>query len=81
MKVDGFDLDIREESVLVEEHRASSVVSHVEPVREELVVNVFNRFLQCDDMPLACDLFLNSALPSTSRSWIPVVDAQRFVYG
>ena len=38
VKVDGFDLDIREESVLVEEHRASSVVGHMEPVREELVV-------------------------------------------
>ena len=52
---DGFDIDIGEESVLVEEHRAYSVVGHVEPVREELVVKVFNRFLQCDDMPLACD--------------------------
>ena len=29
-----------------EEHRASSVVSHVEPDREDLGVNVPNRFLQ-----------------------------------
>ena len=80
MEVDGFDCDIREESVLIEEYRASSVVGHVEPVREELVVNTFNRFLQCDDMSLACDLFLNSAFSSMSRSWIPVVDAQPFLY-
>ena len=56
-------------------------MGHVEPVREEFVVNVLNCFLQCDDMPFACDLFLNSALSSTSRSWIPVVDAQPFLYG
>ena len=62
--------------VLVEEHGASSVVGHVEPVREELVVNILNRFLQCDDMPLACDLLLNS----TSGSLVPVADAEPFLY-
>ena len=46
MQVIGFDLDVREESVVIEEHRASSVVGHVKPFREELVVNRFNRFLQ-----------------------------------
>ena len=51
------------------------VVSHVEPVREELVVNILNRLVQGDDMPCSCNLFLDSALFSTSRSWIPVVDA------
>ena len=76
VKVNRFDLDIREEGVLVEYHRASSVVSHVEPVREELVVNILNRLLQGDNMPLPCNLFLDSALFSTSRSSIPVVDAQ-----
>ena len=67
-------------SVLIEEHCASSVVGHVEPVREELVVNVFNRFLQCDDMLLACDLILKSAFSSTSGSSIPVADAESFLY-
>ena len=33
VKVDGFDLDIREEGVHIEEHRASCVVSFVEPDR------------------------------------------------
>ena len=80
MKVDGFDLDIREESVLVEEHRASSVVGHVEPIREKLVVNMLNRFLQGDDVPLACDLLLDGAFSSTSGSWVPVVDAEPFLY-
>ena len=69
-----------EESVLVEKHCASSVVGHVEPIREKLVVNILNRFLHCDDMPLACNLFLDSALFSAPQSWIPVVDAQPFLY-
>ena len=43
---DGCDLDIGEESVLVEEHCASCVVGHVEPVREKLVVNILNHFLK-----------------------------------
>ena len=72
MKVDGFDLGIWEESVLIEEHCASSVVGHEEPVREKLMVNILDRFLQCDDMPLACDLLLNNAFFSTLGSRIPV---------
>ena len=80
MKVDGFDLGIREESVLIEQHCASSVVSHVEPVREMLVVDILNRFLQCDYMPLTCDLLLDGAFFSKSRSWIPVADAESFLY-
>ena len=56
MKVNGFDLDIREESVLIEELCASSVKSYVEPVREELMVNTVNRFLQGENTPRAFDL-------------------------
>ena len=33
-----------------------------------------------DAMPLACDLLLNSAFVSTSGSWVPVVDAEPFLY-
>ena len=80
MEVIGLDLDISVEGVFVEEHRASSVVSFVEPVREEFVVNIFNRFLQCDDVPLACNLFFKSTFISTSGSWIPAVDAELFLY-
>ena len=64
----------------IEELCASSVVGHVEPVREKLVVNILDRFLQWDDMPLACDLLLSIAFSSTSGSWIPVVDAESFLY-
>ena len=33
-----------------------------------------------DDVPLACDLFLKSTFFSTSRSWIPVVDAESLLH-
>ena len=80
MEVNRLDFNIRVEGVFVEEHRASSVVGHVEPVREKLVVNIVNRLLQCDDVPLACELLLKSTFFSTSRSWIPVADAESFLH-
>ena len=77
VKAEGFDFDVGKEGVIVEQYSTSSVVGHVEPVREKLVVNILNR---CDDMPLACILLLNSDFSSTSGSWIPVVDAELFLY-
>ena len=53
-------------------------MGHVEPIREKLVVNILNRFLQGGDVPLACDLLLDAALSSTSGSWVPAVDAEPF---
>ena len=81
VEVDGFDIDVKEEGLLIENHCASSIVGHVEPVREKLVVNILNRFLQCDDMPLACDLLLGSAFSSTSGSWVPAVELSLFCTG
>ena len=52
----------------------------MEPVREKLVVNILNCFLQRDDVPFPRNLLLNSAFYSTSRSRIPVVDAVSFLY-
>ena len=80
MIVNRLDFNIWVEGVFVEEHRASSVVGHVEPICQNIMVNIFNCFLQCDDVPLACDLFLNSTFFSTSRSWIPVVDAESLLH-
>ena len=44
VEVNGLDFEVREEGVFVEMHRATSVVSNMEPVCEELVVNIFGRF-------------------------------------
>ena len=41
----GLDLDIKEEGVLVEKHRAASVASNVVPVREEFMVQQSQTFV------------------------------------
>ena len=78
MKVKEFGLDISGQSILVEKHRASPVVSHGEPIREELVVNILNRFLQSESVSVPCKLLLDIVLFSKSKSWIPVGDPQPF---
>ncbi len=80
MEVNCLDFDIRVEGVFVEENSVSSVVGHVEPIRDKFMVNIINCFLQCDDVPLACGLLLKSIFFSTSRSWIPVVAAESFLH-
>ena len=76
MKVNGLDIDVKVEGVFVEKHRAASVVGRMEPVGEEFMIFIINRLLQGDNVPLACDLLLNCAFFTTSRSCIPIVDAQ-----
>ena len=43
VKVDGLDVDVRKESVLVEQYCTPSIVGHVESIREKLAVNILNR--------------------------------------
>ena len=40
-----------------------------------------SRLLQGDNVPFSCNSFFDSTLFSTSRSWIPVVDAQPPLFG
>ena len=79
MKVNGFDVDIGVESVLVEEHRAF-VVGHMEPICQNIMVDILNCFLQCDDVPFTCDMLLKGIFFSASGSWIPVVDAETLLH-
>ena len=53
MKVNGRDLDVREESIWIEQDGTTSMVCHVEACREELVIHVFNCFLQGDNVPIS----------------------------
>ena len=76
MEVNGFDVDVRVESVFVEKHRAASVVGHMEPVGEEFMIYKINRLLQGDNVPFSCNLFFNCAFFAALMPWIPVVDAQ-----
>ena len=45
MEIDGRDIKVRKESVLVEQDGAFFIVCHVEAIRQELVLEVFNSFL------------------------------------
>ena len=74
VEANGFDLDVGENGVLVEQHCTSPVVDYVESVHEELVVDTLNRLLQGTNVPFSCDSFLNGTLLSTSTSQIAVVD-------
>ena len=40
VEVDGFDFDVGKESVLIEQHCTFSIMGHVEPIREKLVVDL-----------------------------------------
>ena len=81
MEIDGRDLDVREESILVEQDRKTSFVCHVESIRQELVVKVSNCFLQGDDVSLFRNLFFDSSFFSTPRSWFPMVNTEPFLRG
>ena len=49
-------------------------MGYVKPIREELVLNILNRFVQSDDVPFPFNLLLDGTLFPTPRSWIPVAD-------
>ena len=80
MKVNGLDVNIGVESVLAVKKRASSVVSHVESFRKKVMIDILRCLLKCDDMPLACDLFLKYIFLPTLGSWIPNVDAESLLH-
>ena len=76
MKVDGLDIDVGVEGVLVEENCTTCVMGHVEAIRKKIVVNAVRRLLQGKDTPPSCNLFLKGIFFSTSGSSVPVVDAE-----
>ena len=53
---------------------------HIEPIRQVLVVKIFNCFLQGDDVPLST-VFLDGSFFSASRSWVPIVNVEPFLFG
>ena len=60
---------------LLNKNRTSTTVCHVEAIRQELVVQIFNCFLQGDDVPLHRNVFFDSSFFSASRSFCaPIAD-------
>ena len=65
MKVDGLDIDVGIEGVLVEENRAACIMGHVEPTYKNAFIDMFRCFLQGNDMPdlLFEGIFLSASGP------------------
>ena len=76
MKVDRFDINVGVKSVLVEENRAAGGRGHVETIREKLVINIFGRLLQGNDMPSSCNLLFEGIFFPPTRSRVPIADAE-----
>ena len=76
VKVFGLDISVGVKGVLVEVNRTTCVMGHVEATCKNVVIDIFGRLLQGNDMPPSCNLFLEGIffLPSGSR--VPVVDAE-----
>ena len=54
MKVGELDVDVRVESVFVEENFAARVVGHVKSILKNIVINLVRCFLQSNNMPFPC---------------------------
>ena len=80
MKVDGLDIDVRVEGVLVEENRTACIMGHVEGIRENVMIDIFGRLLQGNDMPLHRNLLFEGIFFSTSEPRVPVVDAESLLH-
>ena len=59
VEVNGVDLDVRLTSVLVEQDSTTSEMGNVKVIREALVLEVFDRLLQSNDVPFLSDVFLD----------------------
>ena len=80
MKVNGFDVDIGVEGVLVEENRAACVMGHVEATCKNVMIDIFGRLLQGNDAPLHRNLFFEGIFFSASVPRVPVVDAESLLH-
>ena len=79
MKINRSNIDVLVRGVLVEQNRTTSKMCHIEPIRQVLVVKIFNCSLQGDDMPLPCNVFFDGS-SCASRSLVPVVNAEPFLF-
>ena len=76
MKRERRDLDVGVESIFVEQESTPAVVSHMEAVRQKVVLEVLDGFLQRDDVPFPRNVTFNSSCFSTSRTRFSTFDAE-----
>ena len=77
------DLTLRsgKEGVLIEQYCTPSIVGHVEPIREKLVIDMCNRFLQVDDVSLPRNVLFNGSFFSASGSWVLSMNTEPLLFG
>ena len=80
MKVDGLDIDVGVEGVLIEENRTACIMGHVEATCKNVLINMFGRILQGNDLPPSCNVFFEGIFCPPSGSKVPVVDAESLLH-
>ena len=80
MKVDGLDVNVGVEGVLVEENCATFVMGHVEPTSKNVIVDILRCLLQGNDVPPACNQLFQGIFFSASGSRVPVLDTRRLLH-
>ena len=80
MKVDGFDIDVGVEGVVVEDNRATCVMGNVEPTCKNVMIDIFGCLLQGNDLPPACNLLLEGIFFLAPGPRVPVVDAEPLLH-
>ena len=56
-------------------------VCHLEAIRQELVIQLFNFFLQCDMCYFTTVCFFDRSFFSTPRSWVPIINTESLLFG
>ena len=68
-------------NVFVEQYRTSNKMSHIKMTRQEIVLEVLDCLLQCDDVPFPRDVLINGTFFPSSRSQIPTQNAEPLLLG
>ena len=75
----GLDFDVRVKGVLVEQDSTASVVGNVKVIREALVLEVLNRFLERNHVPFHRNVFFDGTFSASSTSRVPAQDAGAYL--
>ena len=76
VEVNEHEIDVRVKSVLVKQDSTASVVGNVKVIRETHVLEVLDRTLERNHVPVLRNVFFNGTVSASSRSRIPAQGAE-----
>ena len=79
-KVDRFDADVRIKVSLLKRTAPPAKWSHVKSFMKDFVFDIVRSFLSGNEVPLSCNLFLDSTFPISSGPRVPVVNAEPLLH-